>query len=66
MTQRRRLPDHIAASMTAILDFLWQQEAQDYLSRSSEDQEGHIFNDMLTIRNWLTPRRQRQGDSHEE
>jgi len=50
---RRRLPDHIAAAMTAILDYLWQGEAQDYVSRGSEDQEGHIFNEMLTVRQWL-------------
>lgn len=57
-TQRRRLPEHIAQAMTAILDYLWQAEARDYLSRSREDQEGHIFNAMLTVRQWLRARRQ--------
>ncbi len=65
-TQRRRMPNHIAEAMTAVLDYLWQDEAKDYVSRSREDQEGHIFNEMLTVRNWLTPRRQQQGEGHEE
>jgi hypothetical protein len=64
--RRRRLPEQVAQAMTEILDYLWQEEAQDYLSRSREDQKGHIFNEMLTVRNWLTPRRQIKGWNHVE
>ncbi|HEY4307986.1 MAG TPA: hypothetical protein VGN12_00915 [Pirellulales bacterium] len=51
---RRRLPDHIAEAMAVILDYVWQKEAQDYLSKSREEQEGHIFTDVLTVRQWLS------------
>ena len=51
--KRRRLPVHIAEAMTAILDYLWQKEAQDYLSCNRDDQETHIFSQLLTVRQWL-------------
>lgn len=58
---RRRMPEHVAQAVEAILDYLWQDEAKDYLNQSGEEQREHIFNEMLFVRNWLTPRRQRQG-----
>ncbi len=55
-SSRRRLPEEIADSMAAVLDFFWQDEAKDYLSRSREEQHQHIFNDMLAVRQWLAAR----------
>lgn len=63
---RRRLPEHVADAMTAILDYLWLDEARDYLAMSREEQQTHIFNEMLIVQNWLTPRRQKQGEGHDE
>lgn len=61
---RRRLPDQVAEAMKAVLDYLWQEEAQDYLARGQEEQEGHIFLEMLLIRQWLMKGRTtlRQGE----
>lgn len=55
-TSRRRLPEHVADAMHAILDYLWQDEAEDYLLSSLEVQSGHVFQDMLTVRQWLDRR----------
>lgn len=52
-THRRRLPRQIAHAIAAILDYHWQDEARDYLSRTREEQATHIFNDMLAVRHWL-------------
>jgi hypothetical protein len=53
---RRRLPEDIAEAMTVVLDFFWQDQAKDYLSRNREDQQHHVFCEMLTVRRWLTAR----------
>lgn len=52
--RRRRLPDHVADAMTAILDHFWQEEARHYLACSQDEQDGHIFSEMLAVRRWLT------------
>lgn len=53
---RRRMPEHIAEAMHTILDYLWQDEAKDYLARTREDQATHIFTELLTVRQWLDRR----------
>lgn len=60
MTQRRRMPSHVANGMTLILDYLWQDEARDYLGRSPDEQADHVFQHMLAVRQWLD-RRDRVG-----
>lgn len=57
-TKRRRIPDRVAEAMTTILDYFWQAEAKD-VTRSSSDQQGHIFQEMLLVRQWLTDRGRR-------
>jgi hypothetical protein len=53
---RRRLPEHIAEAMTAVLDYLWQDEAHDYLAMSREEQQDYIFSQLITVRQWLDRR----------
>ena len=50
---RRRMPDHVADAITAIIEFFWMDESRDYLSRPRDEQKGHIFNEMLTVQQWL-------------
>ena len=57
--QRRRLPDRVADAMEAILDYLWEDEAMDWLTRSREEQSHHVFGHMLTVRKWLDDESQR-------
>ena len=52
--QRRRLPDRVADAMAAIVEFFWMDEAKDYLACDEEGQRQHIFNQFLTVRQWLT------------
>jgi hypothetical protein len=63
---RRRLPAHVAEAMAAILEYLWQAEAKDYLSRNREEQEGHIFVEMLNVRNWLNQQQRVRRGSNED
>ncbi len=58
---RRRLPVRVAEAMTAVLDYLWHDQARDWLARSEHEQETHIFAAMLTVRQWL--KEQRQSES---
>lgn len=53
---RRRMPEHVADAMAAILDYLWQDEVKDYLARTREEQANHIFTELLTVRQWLDRR----------
>jgi hypothetical protein len=53
---RRRLPEHITEAIEIVLDHFWQDEARDYLARSRDEQEGHVFTAMLAIRQWLAGR----------
>jgi len=45
----RRVPRRVAA----ILDCFWNGQANEYLSRGKDEQEGHIFAEMLLVRQWL-------------
>lgn len=53
LINRRRLPDHVAEAITAVIDHFWMEQIKDYLARPEQEQQGHIFNEMLTIRQWL-------------
>jgi hypothetical protein len=55
--QRRTRPEYLAEAMTAILDYLWQDEVRDYLAKSREERQGHIFSHLVIIRQWLASRR---------
>lgn len=55
--QRRRLPEHVAEAIATILEYLWDQEMRDYLARTPEEQETHIFNELLLVRQFLQGRR---------
>jgi hypothetical protein len=57
----RRLPDGVAEAIEAILDHFWDDEVRDYLAVDRQQQERHIFNDMLTVRKWLRERNARRG-----
>lgn len=50
---RRRLPDHVAEAIVAIVDCFWVNQMKDYLASDREGQRRHIFNEMLTVRQWL-------------
>lgn len=59
---RRRLPDHVAEAIAAIVDCFWVNQMKDYLASDREGQRRHIFNEMLTVRQWLshqTPKQRR-------
>ena len=60
--RRPRLPKQIEDSMNNILDMLWEDEMRDYLGRSRADQDGHVFEEMLAVRQWFVlQRRKDQG-----
>ena len=54
---RRRLPDHVAEAIAAIVDSFWLNQMKDYLSNDEAGQRRHIFNEMLTVRQWLCRQR---------
>lgn len=66
--RRRRLPTYVAEAMRAVLNDGWQRAASDYARCPSAQQAEHIFQQMMTVRQWLdgpsTPRRSvnKQGD----
>lgn len=46
----------IVAAIRQILDYLWADEAANYLETSPlEGRESHIFNAMLLVDRWLSP-----------
>lgn len=51
---RRRLPEHVVTAIETVLDHFWHGQAQDYLARSRDEQETHVFTEMLTVRQWLS------------
>jgi hypothetical protein len=57
---RRRLPEQVAEAMNAILEYLWSDEARNYVNASRAEQVGHIFQEMLTVRHWLDHRKKPQ------
>ena len=46
------VPQAILDDMIEILDYLWDDEKQDYLSRDEQDREGHIFAVLQSVRGW--------------
>jgi hypothetical protein len=65
-SQRKRLPDNVADAMAAVIEFFWMDEAKDYLARDREGQKEHIFNEMLTVRQWLAGRQPKRGRLNEK
>lgn len=57
---RRRLPDHVAEAIAAVIEFFWMEQTKDYLARNREEQQKHIFNEMLTVRQWLSRQNSKQ------
>jgi Trm5-related predicted tRNA methylase len=55
--QRRRLPEQVAEAVATILEYLWDHELRDYLGRAPEEQETHILNELLLVRQFLQGRR---------
>lgn len=50
---RRRLPDQIAEAIAVIIERFWEDQIKDFLAGDRETQRRHIFNEMLTVRQWL-------------
>lgn len=48
------IPADIHDSLHQILDYLWEDAKEDYESRGSEDEDGHVFEALLNVRKWLT------------
>jgi hypothetical protein len=51
------MPDQVANAIATIIEYLWSDEAKDYLAKNREQQQAHIFNDLITDRQWLDRRR---------
>ncbi len=52
MTQQKRLPDSVAQSLQAIINYLWQEEQNDFESREGEVKE-HILLHLRQVTQWL-------------
>lgn len=45
--------DEPLEALNQILDYLWDDEQNDYLRRDEEDREGHIFEALKSVRSWM-------------
>ena len=53
-SQRPNIPPNIREAIERILDYLWADEAADYLETSqAEGRPAHIFLDLRKLRTWL-------------
>lgn len=48
-----RLPPPIREALRAVIDYLYDEEAQDYQTLTRMEQAGHIFESVLTLNRWL-------------
>lgn len=48
------IPKEVYYSLHQILDRLWEDEKEDYESRSPADQDGHLFEALACVGGWLT------------
>lgn len=55
-----RLPPPIREALRAVIDYLYDDEAEDYQTLTKSEQDGHIFGYVLTLNRWLrAPERDR-------
>lgn len=55
-----RLPPLIREALRAVIDYLYNDEAEDYQTLTRMEQAGHIFEHVLTLSRWLRgPERER-------
>jgi len=50
---RVTIPKHIAEALDKILEYLWDDEQNNFNQSSTERQEGHIFNSLSILKDWL-------------
>lgn len=48
-----RLPPTIREALRAVIDYLYEDEAEDYQTLTKSEQVGHIFEYVLTLNRWL-------------
>ncbi|MCC7316619.1 MAG: hypothetical protein IT419_17650 [Planctomycetes bacterium] len=48
-----RLPPTIREALGAVIEYLYDDEAEDYQTLTKSDQEGHIFESVSTLNRWL-------------
>lgn len=48
------IPKEVYYSLYQILDRLWEDEKEDYEGRPFQDKDGHIFEALTCIGEWLT------------
>lgn len=48
-----RMSKHVLQSIQAIVTYLWDDEFQDYTSRTKTERNGHVFRDLLIVRRFL-------------
>jgi len=54
-TVNDQLPDNVATALKTILDYMWAPELSHYDNeiKSEGQSEGHVFEYMVAVRNWL-------------
>lgn len=48
-----QLPHEVRQAIDSALTYLWHDEEADYLACDEEHLQGHIFDDLKIIRDWL-------------
>lgn len=48
-----RLPPPIREALRAVIDYLYDDEAEDYQTLTKSEQSGHIFESVSTLNRWL-------------
>lgn len=49
----RYIPEQTVRAIAALVDYLWNDELQDFQGRTPEARNGHVFRDLVIIRRWL-------------
>ena len=63
--QRNPAKECFTHALQAVLDYLWDDEAADYGSRSPQEKRGHIFAQLKTLQAWLcTPKQMLDKSYH--
>jgi hypothetical protein len=63
--QRNPAEECFTHALQAVLDYLWDDEAADYGSRSPQEKRGHIFAQLKTLQAWLcTPKKMLDKSYH--
>ena len=48
------VPEEVCSSLWQVLDYLWEDEKEDYQGRLPEDREGHLFEALTCISEWMS------------